>query len=359
MTEKGMAHGKRASQAGVKGKRARLADVAALAGVSPTAASLVLNNVPGARVSDETRARIHESAEELNFRFNVAARGLATSRTHTIAFVSDEIASSEFAGGMIAGSQQDAWDHGFQLVVVDTGGRPDVEDAAVDSMIERQAEGVIFAAMSAKEVTPPPTLSQVPTVLVNCFTEDNTFPTVLADEVLGGYLATRALIEAGHRRIGFVNGMREGRGQWASSQRRKGYETALSEAGIVVDEELIRYGNWQPDGGFAMARALLSLDVPPTALFCGNDRMAMGAYEAVREAGLRIPDDISIVGYDNQPLSAYLYPPLTTVTLPHEEMGQRACDLLRRLIAGPGGEQPNELVPTTLVSRASVASPAA
>ncbi|MBX3193820.1 MAG: LacI family DNA-binding transcriptional regulator [Microbacteriaceae bacterium] len=335
-------------------KRARLADVAARAGVSATAASLVLNNVPGSRISEETRTRIFESAEALNFRFNVAARGLATSRTHTIAFISDEIASSEFAGGMIAGSQKEAWDNGLQLVVIDTGGRAEVEESAVNSMIEREVEGVIFAAMSAKRVEPPPVLSQVPTVLLNCFATDSAFPTVLADEVGGGFEATRALIAAGHSRIGFVNGNRTGRGEWASEQRRIGYETALREAGLAVEDELVVYGNWRPDGGYAGATQLLELSRRPTGIVCGNDRMAFGAYEAVRQAGLRVPDDVSIVGYDNQPLSQFLFPPLTTVELPHAEMGRRACRLLRHLIADPAKPPVSVTVRTPLVRRASV-----
>lgn len=338
-------------------KRPRLADVAALAGVSPTAASLVLNDAPDARLSAETRARIHEAASTLNYRVNIAARGLAIQRTHTIGFVSDEIATTEFAGGLISGSQQVASRNGMHQFVVETGGVPATEASALDALIDRDVEGIIFGVMSARQVDPPESLSTVPTVLMNCFTSDGRLPTVHADERHGGRVATEVLLDAGHRRIAFINGKLEGRGSWASSQRLAGYREALDMAGIEADPTLVRHGTWQPDSGYAIAKELLGLPEPPTALFCGNDRMAFGAYEAVRELGLKVPSDVSVVGYDNQPLSGFMFPPLTTVDLPHEEIGRVAGELLQQQIADQPLPPLPVLVRGRVVSRASVAPP--
>jgi LacI family transcriptional regulator len=163
----------------------------------------------------------------------------------------------------------------------------------------------------------------VPVVLLNCFSADRRFPAVVPGEVAGGHLATQVLIDAGHRRIAHITGE-----MWmdAARDRLKGYRDALANADIPYDPDLVVEGNWQPSAGFENTRALMSLPNPPTAIFCSNDRMAVGCYEALKELGFRIPEDVSVVGYDDDEVSRHLSPQLTTLVLPHRGMGRWAVE---------------------------------
>ena len=141
----------------------------------------------------------------------------------------------------------------------------------------------------------------------------------------GGHAATDVLINAGHRRIGFINGEAS---MEAARHRLRGYRQALAAAGLAFEGELVRQGNWQPLSGYEATRELMALADPPTAIFCGNDLMAVGCYDALRELGLRIPDDIAVMGYDDREIAQHIHPRLSTVLLPHFEMGAIAADQL-------------------------------
>jgi LacI family transcriptional regulator len=201
-------------------------------------------------------------------------------------------------------------------------------------------------------VTIPDIAREVPTVLVNCFDREGRFPAVVPDERAGGRRATERLLAAGHRRIGFVNLDPD---IPAAVGRRIGFHETLSEAGVSADENLEISGHATADGGYAAASALLDLADPPTALFCANDRMAMGAYDAIKERGLRIPHDVAVIGFDNQELiAAYLRPGLTTVALPFETMGAKGVELLAAIIAGQSTATEIVTVDCPLLERASV-----
>lgn len=151
-------------------------------------------------------------------------------------------------------------------------------------------------------------------------------PCVLPDDDDGGAQAIRLLVSNGHRRIAFINGLE---GTYPAEHRLTGYRTALDEAEIIFDPDLVRNGNWNADSGYELTKELFELTQPPTALFCSNDRMAVGAYFAIKELGLTVPDDISVVGYDNQTeLAAFAHPPLSSVQLPYYEMGRMGAELL-------------------------------
>jgi LacI family transcriptional regulator len=168
-------------------------------------------------------------------------------------------------------------------------------------------------------------MHSVPTVLINCFARNDAAPAILPAHADGAETAVSHLIEAGHRRIGFINGE-----DWmiASRDRLRGYKRALKRAGIDYDATLVRAGNWLLSGGHDCTRELLAMAEPPTAIFCASDKMAIGAYEAIKEAGLSIPGDISVVGFDDDHTARYLDPPLTTILVPHEDMGRRAVSHL-------------------------------
>jgi LacI family transcriptional regulator len=301
-------------------------DVAEHAGVSQTTVSFVLNEVPHVTIPDETRARVWAAINELEYRPNALARGLRSQRTHTMGFISDEVASAPFAGKMIAGAQAAAWAHDHLLLLVNTGGNQSLKEAAVETLLERQVEGIVHATMYHRVAQPPATLHEVPAVLLDCYVEDRSLPSVVPDEVQGGHTATECLLRKGHRRIGFINVVDP---IPAAAGRLQGYREALATYDLPFDERLVASRSGDAHGGYQATLHLMQQPTPPTALFCFNDRVAMGAYEALRRLGCAIPDDVAVVGFDNQEIiAAGLYPPLTTVQLPHYQMGQWAVNYL-------------------------------
>jgi LacI family transcriptional regulator len=305
-----------------KGRSPTIGDVARRAGVSPTTVSFVLNEVAGSGISEATTTRVRATARELRYRPNATARLLRTDRSHAIGFVTDEIASTPFAGDVIKGAQEAAWEAGKILMIVNTGENRKIEESAVGMMLERRVEGIIHAAMYHRAVEPPADSREVPTVLLNCYSEDGTWASVVPDEVSGGCTATEVLLGKGHERVGFIN---LPPGIPATVGRMEGYKQTLDAHGLAFDSSLVRYGDGTADGGYRCVIELMRVSDPPTAIFCGNDPMAMGAYEALKERGLRIPEDVAVVGFDNQELiAAHLRPALSTVALPHYEMGRWA-----------------------------------
>jgi LacI family transcriptional regulator len=310
-----------------------MTDVARRAGVSQTTVSFVINRVESATIPVETQDRVWAAVDELGYRPNAIARGLRKSQTHTIGFISEEVATSPFAGRMIQGAQDAAADYGRLLLLVDTGGDPELEARAIETLLERQVDGLIYAAMYHRIVTPPSDLHEVASVLLDARTPGGTLPAVFPDEEDGGFRATTALLRQGHRRIGYLGNLDD---IPAAHGRDAGYHRALATSGVEIDEELVVTYPSLASGGFDGTMALLDLADPPTALFCFNDRMAMGAYQAIAERGLRIPDDLAVVGFDNQEVvAAWLRPALTTMELPHYEMGRWAVEHLFALLENP------------------------
>lgn len=311
-------------------KRPSMQDVADQAGVSRTTVSFVINNVPNANIPQETQDRVWAAVEALDYRPNALARGLRAQRTHTIGFISDDVATTPYAGRIIQGAQDLAWDNGNIILLVNTGNNQEMKQAAVDVMLERQVDGIIYATMYHREVHPPDTIRKVPAVLLDCFVADASLPSIVPDEVLGAQHATEHLLARGHRRIGFINDKAP---VPARHGRLAGYRQALATAGIPFDPDLVVEGSSVQSGGYECAMQLMRRAERPTALFCYNDRMAMGVYDALRKLGLAIPDDVAVVGFDDQQIiAAHLYPALTTMRLPHYEMGQWAVRHLLHLI---------------------------
>jgi len=341
-------------------KRVVIKDVAAAAGVSVTTVSHILNDVEGKRISPDTRQRVLEAADRLGYAPNGLARGLRLRRSNTIGFVSDHIATTPFAGKIILGAQAAAAEQGLLLLVLNTGGDRDLESTEIELLLQRQVDGVLYAAMSHRVLPVPDRLREVPTVLLDALPDDLSVPSVVPDEVGGGYSAVRELIDHGHRRIAFATNTED---IPATHGRLEGYQRALHEAGIPFDPALVTAEFCDSAGGYAASLRLLDVaaEVRPTALFCFNDRMAMGAYRAAAELGLAIPHDLSVIGFDNQELICDgLVPTLTTVELPHYEMGARAVALLlspaTKNKPAPQTEPIEaELLPCPLVRRSSVA----
>src|SRR5690242_10159419 len=309
-----------------KTKNPSMHDVARLAGVSQTTVSFVVNNVDNANIPHETRDRVKAAIKELGYRPNAMARSLRSRRSHLIGFISDEVATTPYAGQIIQGAQDAAWANEKMLLVINTGRHAEIENAAVEMLLERQVEGIIYATMYHRSVTPPHALSQVPAILLDCYVEDRSLPSVVPDEVQGGRTATEVLLRKGHRRIAFINNSDTFP---AALGRLEGYKQALAAYGIPFDGTLVQiYTEWA-NRGYEGALALMRLPEPPSAIFCYNDHIAMSTYEAMRSLGLSIPRDVAIVGFDNlELLASYLHPPLSTLELPHYQMGQWAVQYL-------------------------------
>jgi len=338
-------------------RRVTMTDVARAAGCSQATVSLVLNGVTGIKLSQSLKDKVIAAATELGYVLPPAeSRPGAAAATGTIAFVVDQMATSPEAIVAIEGARQASWDDGNVVVAAQTLSDPQMEQRTLKALTGRGTIGVIYMAIFTRQVTVPALLYEldVPVVLLNCTSEDGAFPAVVPAEVKGGATATRHLIEHGHRRIATITGE-----PWmdAARDRLAGHLGALKAAGIAPDPELVIEGDWSASAGFDATVRLLALEDRPTAIFCQNDRMAIGCYEALKEAGLSIPDDISVVGYDDEEISRHLHPQLTTVILPHRQMGQWA---VRALAARkPAQPVPVTVLECSLVSRASVARPRA
>jgi LacI family transcriptional regulator len=280
---------------------------------------------------------------------------MRTQRSKVLAFVSDDIATTPFAGQIIQGAQVTAWRHEMLLLMFHTGGDPVVEEAGVEAALERSVEGIIFATMYHRAVRLPKNAFRLPLVLVDCFTGDGSVPSVVPNEIDGGFTATNLLLQNGHRRIAMINADEK---YPAAAGRLKGYRKALKQFGMAEEPELVRQAGWWQDDGYEQALELLKIKRPPTAIFCANDRVAMGVYDALKEKGLDIPGDMSVVGFDDQELlSAHARPPLTTIRIPYFEMGAWAVE---QLLGEPdASRQPGKpvMLECPLVLRASVDIP--
>lgn len=335
-----------------KPKLPSMYDVARAAGVSQTTVSFVVNNAPNTNIPQETRDRVWAVIEELGWRPNALARGLRMQHSHTIGMISDEIATSSHAGKIIQGAQDAAWANSTMLLVINTGNNLDIERTALKMMLERQVEGLIYATMYHREVILPFDAAHVPIVLLDCYAANRSLPSVVPDELQGGRTAAEALLRAGHRRIGFLNEIGPLPGMFG---RLEGYKQALAAYGVPFDPALVSSGTVTAPEGYRCALELLELPERPTALFCYNDSMAMGAYDAVKQSGLSIPADVAIVGFDNlEVIAAQLRPPLTTVELPHYAMGQWAVQYLLNHAEEPPSDPIQHRIACPLIERASI-----
>lgn len=333
-------------------KRVKLADVAKLSGVSTTTVSMVLNDRPNTRLSEETAQRVRAAAAQLNYRPNPAARGLRVGKTATVGFVSDEVTVTRYASAMIRGLLDVAEQRQHTVLIAESGNRPDQVAQALDAMLDRRADGIVFGLMGAKRITVPEVPSDVPVVLLNAVSTDGR-PCVLPDEYRAGQEAARSLLDRGHRRIALIGRSAALLNPEVSATvgaRYAGIDQALAQFGVSLVGE-VEGMYWEPDLGFNGVHELLDARVPFTGLICLNDRVAFGAYQALQERGLKVPQDVSVVSFDDEDLASYLRPTLTTMRIPYLEMGRRAMELVL------SDERPaRSLIPMPLQERGSVRS---
>ncbi|HET6534329.1 MAG TPA: LacI family DNA-binding transcriptional regulator [Actinoplanes sp.] len=334
-------------------QRATLLQVAQRAGVSRSTASFVLaGRHLDMRISEDARQRVLRAAQELDYRPNLMARSLRTKVTRTIALVSDTIASDPYAGRAIHGSLAAAVAHGHLLFIGETEGDPVVEEKLISDFLDRQVDAFIYASMFTRYVRVPKLLRGRRVVLLNCLTRGArpAHHTVIPDEIGAGWSAARVIIESGHRDgIHLVGDPAER--VFAAKERLAGLKEGLSTAGIklagTIDCE------WWPDSAYEAVANALSGGLRPRALICLNDRIALGAYQALRESAFTIPDDVSVLSFDDSDLAAWLRPKLTSISLPHYQLGWQAVELL----LGQQSEPVVMRIPMPVRYRASVIKP--
>lgn len=346
-------------------KQVGIRDVAAAAGVSVTTVSHVLNGTPNTRTSEETRARVKAAAADLGYTPNWLARGLRIQATGMIGLITEEIATTPYAGRIIQGAQEAAAARGLTLAIInsDLNPEPEIDPQPLRALNERQADGFIYATVYHDEVVVPSDMHASPAVLIGARDRDGKVPSVMPDERAGAASVVDMLLAMGHTRIAYAASSAD---VPATRGRIEGYRERGMAAG-THSERFVVTAAAEASGGYDAAMALLDsgklASERPTALFCYNDRMAMGAYRAASELGLSVPRDLSIVGFDDQdPIPRSLHPELTTVALPHYEMGAWAVDTLSSLVDGKKehqllGSHPT-LLPCPIVHRGSVAPPA-
>jgi LacI family transcriptional regulator len=326
-------------------------DVAAKAGVSQATVSLVMNENRGVRLSDATRQRVFEAARALGYELARRVPRQSLVERGVIYFVVDEISTDPWMALAFDGMREKAWEFGVSVHLVVTRGDGDAETQMLDLICQQPILGLIYGTILTRGLKPSHHLFDHPSVLLNCYDEQRRLPSVLPGDLLGGLTATERLIQAGHRRIGLISGQT---GVEGASERLRGYRQALASKDIPFDPALVYPGNWQPDSGYAGTRALMALADPPTAIFCANDLMALGCYDALKEMALAIPQDVAVIGFDDREIAQYTRPPLTTLILPHFEMGACAAEILFEHSARRATRPAQLKVECALVERASV-----
>ncbi|MBD3688871.1 LacI family DNA-binding transcriptional regulator [Nanchangia anserum] len=306
----------------------RLKDVAALADVSVASASLVLSGHSRGRVSEATAQRIRQAAADLGYvaRHHDTARGADHRRNATYGFITDTVVTKPYAVDLLAEAAQSVAAEDAGLVITTSNGDPRSEALAVANLKARKVDYIAIVCMKHRAVRLPRALER-PTIIVNGYSPDTAVPAVVPNEVQGAYDATRALIEAGHHRLGFLN---DAESRYAAPLRLQGFRRALRDAGLPQSAGVVMGTRPHPGTCDAAAAAMLALPERPTGIFCFNDGIAAGLYRAARRARVRIPTDLSVIGFDNLLLiSANLDPGLTTMQLPHRQMTRWALRYLR------------------------------
>ncbi|HEY1596534.1 MAG TPA: LacI family DNA-binding transcriptional regulator [Thermoleophilaceae bacterium] len=331
----------------------KLSDVAARAGVHPATVSRALSERTRHMVNATTAERVLAAASELGYTPNPIARSLKTNRSFTVAVLLPDLTNPLFPP-MVRGVEDALAEAGFTALIANTDNHPDRALAALETMRIRQADGCIAATATRDDGMLADAAGDMPMVLINRRVYTHSIPAVVGDDRSGVGQAVEHLAALGHERIAHVAGP-----QWLSTgaDRHEAFVEALRRVGLDPDPGLISFSEgFTEEQGAKSLNALLEAGREFTALVAGNDLMALGCYDALAERGLSCPDDVSIVGFNDMPFADKFNPPLTTVRIPHYEMGRRAAELLLERLAGDGSGQSEDIVlPVELVQRASTA----
>lgn len=328
--------------------RSSIIDVAKKAGVSIATVSRVLNDSD--KVKIDTRDKILTVIKEMKYAPNPAARGLIMKKTEAVGLLLPDL-HGEFFSEVIRGADEAIQQHGYHLVVSSSHNDPKEIEAAIRFMRGRVDGIVLMSPQVNAEILIENLPKSLPIVLLNCRTDNNNFDTIVIDGFGGARQMTEYLLDLGHRRVAVITG---GENNIESEERLRGFRSAVRGRNIAVNETLEFQGNFTEISGYEAARRIIALEDRPTAIFAFNDSMAIGAIKAIREAGLRIPTDISICGFDDIPVAKYISPSLTSVHVPISELGAMAINrIFDRLKTRTKESSAHDFVPTTISVRSS------
>lgn len=334
-------------------KRATSLDVANLAQVSRTTVSFVLNEVPGVSISEATRKRVQDAARALNYFPNAAGRKLVSGKSNTLGLVlsqsPEQLFADAFLPQVILGVEQAALQQGFNVMLKPVA--PDDPSGYARLIRENHVDGILLSGPRQsdheivrlhREGVPVMLMGQLP---------DSEIPFVDIDAAGGAQSIVEHLIESGHRQIALITNAPLS--YTSAQQRRDGYLLALKKAGISLDHTFVKEGAYTPASGFQAMQELLQGMPRPTGVFIASDVVALGALLAIKQVGLRVPEDVAVVGFDDIPLAEFFDPPLTTVRLPAYGLGWAASERLIRIIRGEGLDEREILFESELIIRAS------
>ena len=330
---------------------ATMKDIARLAQVSTSTVSHVIN---GSRfVSDEIREKVMRIVAELNYTPSAVARSLKVRETKTIGLLVTAT-NNPFFAEVMAGVEQYCQKNQYNLIIATTGGDAKRLQQNLQTLIHKQVDGVLLMCGDSRFQADMELEVSLPLVVMDWWFTELNADKILENSERGGYLATKSMVDVGHQKIGIITGnLRKS----VAKNRLQGYKKALSEANIVLNPDWIVESHFDFEGGIVGAQKLLALSDRPTAIFCCSDTIAIGAYQAIQNQGLRIPQDISIMGYDDIELARYLFPSLSTISQPKAELGKLAVETLLQRIQEPNENYRTLVLEPACILRESVSSP--
>lgn len=324
-------------------------DVARLAGVSTSTVSHVINN--DRFVSDAIREKVESAIKSLNYAPSAIARSLKIKQTRTIGMLITA-STNPFYSELVRGVERSCFERGYSLVLCNTEGDEQRMNRNLETLMQKRVDGLLLLCTEthqpSKEIIAR--YPSIPTVMMDWSPFDGGSDLIQDNSLLGGAMATQYLIDKGHTHIACITGPLD---KTPARLRLEGYRDAMARAGLEIHEGNEIIGDFEFGGGFEAMQKLLTLKVRPQAVFIGNDAMAVGAYQALYQAGLRVPQDMAIVGYDDIELARYMTPPLTTVHQAKDELGELAIDVLIHRIADPGQQQQRLQLTPVLMARGS------
>lgn len=330
---------------------ATMKDVARLAGVSTSTVSHVINN--NRFVSEAVREKVTSAVSQLNYAPSALARSLKLNQTRTIGMLLTA-SSNPFYSEVVRGVERSCYERGYSLVLCNTEGDEDRMNRSLETLLQKRVDGLLI--MCTESHLPSAELlnryPSIPSVMMDWAPFEGSSDIIQDNSLLGGEMATRHLIARGYTRIACIAGPQD---KTPARLRLEGYRQAMASAGLPVPEGYIVSSDFEFQGGFNAMNTLLSLNPLPQAVFTCNDAMAVGVYHALYQAGMSIPGDMAVMGYDDIELARYMTPPLSTIHQPKDELGELAIDTLLHRLAAPGGSQQLLVLTPELIERASVA----
>ncbi|MFD2923038.1 LacI family DNA-binding transcriptional regulator [Halobacillus naozhouensis] len=299
-------------------------DVAKVANVSISTVSRVLNK--SGYTSTGTKEKVMKAVEELNFEKNMVATAMIKKKTSTLGLIIPDI-KNIFYGELTRAIEDKANQYGFNVILCNTDNDLDKEADYLNFLLRKGVDGIIFSTPEMNDRNIREIMKKrpdLPFIIIGSKVEGVQLDEILVDNLEGGYQATEHLLELGHRKIGFIGGQLD---SYATSERYKGYEKAFNDYGLTPNESYVRLDEFKIHSGYNIGKDLLSLSERPTAIFAANDAIAVGVYKAARELDINIPDELSVIGFDDSQYADIVYPPLTTIRTPIIEMGEKTVDL--------------------------------